>query len=473
MAEQVTLSTVRPDFEGITSQLQAVLKNKASWLTLKNSSTGEILTEAIAMVGEYDQYSIMSALHETNLDDAHIPESIYTNCRFLGVRLTRKKPAQCSVTLQNSNLSSPFVEIPAYTQFSIEGQKYFNREPIVFNAAVNILNTILYQGTVKSAYFTADGSNYQTYTLEETDPWSISNDDIACDVNGVTFARSEDPIFLFSSSDHKFYENSLPTGQVEIKFGNGIYGVIPDSESIITFTYAVTNGSEGNNSLLEQKVSCSSFPQIIGETTSNSFGGGNEEDVSYYQQLGAQAGASNGRGIIRDDFKSLVVKYPGVVDCNVYGQAEIAPLDKSWMNVVGLMLLTESIFTVEDWKGLVSYLKKNSIFGLQYHKLDPLPVDVAIDVTIYLKANSDLQTNKDLVVQALTDAFKLKLGSLGKSLYASDIEDIILSTIPTAIDYIDKRTPNLDYVITKNQYINITAINVEAAYSERDSQTLV
>ena len=64
----------------------------------------------------------------------------------------------------------------------------------------------------------------------------------------------------------------------------------------------------------------------------------------------------------------------------------------------------------------------------------------------------------------------MKLGSLGRSLYGSDIENLVLSSIPNDIDYIDKEVPLIDYVIDKNQYINVKSINVETYYSERDTQ---
>jgi len=468
-----SLSTIQPDFEGILEQLQAYVNNKESWLSLQNSATAEILLESIAMVGEYDQYAIQAAVNETTFDNAHLPESIYTNSRFLGVRISRKVPAHCLVRLENSDLLNTFLEVPKFTQFNINGEKYFNREKFIFNTSSKSQDLELYQGEVKSASFIASGSAYQTYELEEKDPWSISDQDIICNVDDVEFFRSLEAVFKFSISDTKFYENSLPNGNVECKFGNGVYGVIPQANSEVVFTYAVTKGSEGNNSSSELEVKCPSFPNLVGETLTNSYDGSDEEDVEYYKQLGPESGASNGRGITREDFKSLVVKFPQVLDCNVYGQAEIAPNDKKWMNVIGLMLLTEDTFNLQSFKALIKYLKANSIFGFQFKWFQPEPVNVDLDIRIFVKSRSDLTQCRQLVISAIEEYTKLKLGSLGRSLYGSDIEDLILKTIPNDIDYIDRTHPLKNYEINKNQYIKITSINLEADYSERDSQTWV
>ena len=465
-----SLSRIQPDFEGILDQLQANLSNKKSWVSLGKSSTAELLLEAISMVGEYDQYSIGAAVNETTFDNAHLPESIYTNSRFLGIRLSRKTPAHCTVVLQNNDLNNTFIEIPEFTQFIINNTKYFNRERLVFNLSTNQQEVELYQGEIKTANFTSSGLTYQTYELEEKTPWSISDQDIICDIDGVRFTKSEEPVFQFSSSDRKFFENSLPNGNVECKFGNGVYGEIPQANANIVFKYAVTEGSNGNNTLSNLDVKCPDFTSIIGETITNAIEGGEEEDLLFYKELGPESGASNGRGITREDFKPLVIKYPGVIDCQVYGQAEIAPQDKKWMNVIGLMLLTDETFNSQSFKGLVKYLKKNSIYGFQFKWYKPEKVNVEINVKIYLNTNANLTTCREQVISALEKLTELKIGSLGRSLYGSDIENTILSTIPEDIDYIDKSIPLINYVINKNQYINITNINVEAEYSERDQQ---
>lgn len=469
MANQ-SLSTIQPSFEGILQQLQAYVNTKESWLSLSKSSTAELLLEAIAMVGEYDQYSIGAAVAETTFDNAHLPESIYTNSRFLSVRLTRKTPAHCTVKLQNTDLSSSFIEIPELSVFDINGTKYFNRNRLVFNPSTTIQNVELYEGEVKTATFTSNGNVYQTYELEERTPWSISNEDIICDVSGVKFTRSTDPVFQFKESDTKFYENSLPNGNVECKFGNDTFGQVPKAGSVITFKYAVTKGKDGNNTLTELQVKCKTVSPIIGETVTNAYGGSDEKPVDYYQQLGAQSGASNDRGITREDFKPLVLKYPGVIDCQVYGQAEIAPNDKRWMNVVALLLLTEDNFDNNSFKGLVKYLKNKSIYGFQFKWYKAQPVNIDINVKLYLKDGANLTKCRNTIITALQQYTALQLGSLGRSLYGSDIENIILTTLPNDIDYLDKKVPLIDYVIDKNQYIKVNEINVEAYYSERDTQ---
>lgn len=464
------LSTIQPDYEQINNQLTAYLSNKESWASTGNSKTGTLLIEAISAVGALDQYSIWAAVNETTLENAVLEDSIYTNNIFLGNHISRATPAHCQVSIQNTNYNQPYLEIPKFTQFSVEGVDYFNREPIVFDNQ-NMQQTVtLHQGTIKNISFTSDGSDLQEYLIESDNPFEISDEDILCYVGNTEYTKTTEAIFTYESYSTIFYENSTAQGNVKVLFGDGVYGAVPSSGESILFIYAVTTGSAGNNASVNQQVSCSDFTDVIGETITNPNGGDDARDISYYQKLGSQSAAANNRGISREDMHALLCRYPGIIDGHVYCQAEIAPLDKDWMNVFGLLILTKEGFTTQNWKDLVAYMQNHSVPGFQYVRYDAEPVDIDINVTFYLKKGASLTSCKEHVEAAIRNYLKLQTGCLGRSFYKSDLEDIAFSVLPTTIDYIERIAPMVDYVINKNQYINLKSLNVSCKYSERDSQ---
>lgn len=465
-----TLSTVQPDYEQINQQLTAYLTNKESWASAGNSKTGTLLIDAISAIGAYDQYSIWAAINETTLENAVLPESIYTNNIFLGNRLKRATPAKVSVSLQNTNFAVPYLEIPKFTQFTIEGEKFFNRDVIVFDG-LNMQQTItLYEGQISSAQFTSSGSTYQKYNLTADSSFSISDEDILCYVGNDEFKRTTDAIFTQGSNAKIFYENSDQAGNVNCLFGDGIYGAIPSAGSSVVFKYAVTNGSSGNNTAVNQKVTANDYPDLIGETLTNPSGGDDAPSITFYQQLGSQSAAANGRAISRNDIRALVCKYPEIIDCRVYCQAEIAPLDKDWMNVIGLLLLTKPTFNEQSWKDLVTYLGNYGICGLQYKKYDAQPVPIDIKAILYLKPGATLTISQQKVEAAIRKYMTLQVGSLGRSFYKSDLEDIAFSILPNDIDYIERESPSVDYVLNQNQYLNLNSLEISCKYSERNSQ---
>lgn len=96
------LSTIKPDFDSIVTQLQQILSTKSAWKDKYTSSTGQALIEMIAAVGSLDQYAIESALQEGFLDTAKLDKSVVSATRSLGIRITRRQGATCTVNLERT-----------------------------------------------------------------------------------------------------------------------------------------------------------------------------------------------------------------------------------------------------------------------------------------------------------------------------------------------------------------------------------
>ena len=129
---QFELSAVKPDFELIREQLEAQLAQRPSWQDILTASTGQAMLDFMAAIGAYSQLSIERAAHETMIDTARLQSSILALARTYGVHILRKRPAEVTVNILNSDPSIS-VSIPAYTQFNLGTNLYFNRSAIVFN----------------------------------------------------------------------------------------------------------------------------------------------------------------------------------------------------------------------------------------------------------------------------------------------------------------------------------------------------
>lgn len=148
MTLPLQLSTVKPDFESLLLQLQLYLQGTGVWQDLQTSSTGETLMEMMAAVGAFNQFGIESAARETTLTTAVRDSSIYAITRMLGVRIHRKYPAGVTVNLSRTD-TSVSVAIPAYTQFAVNGQDFFNRNTLMFAQGSATAAERLFYGPVK------------------------------------------------------------------------------------------------------------------------------------------------------------------------------------------------------------------------------------------------------------------------------------------------------------------------------------
>lgn len=148
MSIPLQLSTCKPDFESLLLQLSIYLQSTGVWQDLQTSSTGETLMEMMAAVGAFNQFGIESAARETALSTAVRDSSIYAITRMLGVRIHRKYPAGVSVALNRTD-TSVSLAIPSYTQFSVNGQDFFNRNTLMFSQGSTVAAERLYYGPVK------------------------------------------------------------------------------------------------------------------------------------------------------------------------------------------------------------------------------------------------------------------------------------------------------------------------------------
>jgi hypothetical protein len=176
MATPLILSNVKPDFESLLLQLQIYLQSTDAWKDLQTSGTGETLMEMMAAVGALNQFGIESAAREGNLVNAVRDSSIYAITRMLGVRIHRKTPAgvQTAMTRTDTSLS---VAIPAYTQFTVNGTNFFNRNALMFAQGSTVAAERLFYGPMKTfvnaTQFTLDISAINVSVLTAGDTFTL------------------------------------------------------------------------------------------------------------------------------------------------------------------------------------------------------------------------------------------------------------------------------------------------------------
>lgn len=477
MADPISLSNIDVDFESFKAKLIAYLQTQDSWQNALTSSTGNAMTSIAGYTGVAALLSIENALKETFPDTARSSKSILAIAKSIwGVHIQRKICASVGVTLTSTNSTS--TTIPKYSQFSINGYDYFNRASINI-AANSTASVILYQGTVTSELRQTTGIiNERFYLGSQSNAFGISDNDLYCVVNGTEeYSKTTDSLFeTGGGASAVFFENSLPTGEVEVLIGDGIYGKLPTANSTLEFFYVNTLGKAGNGVVTSgATVTFTAISGITGTTTGTAANGDNEKDPEYYRIHGAHLRSAKvrGGGVTRPQLKAIALGYPGVIDCNLLGQAETYPGDKTYMNVVTAIILAESNFTTEQFSDFADYMKDRVIDGFQFIQVNPTAVNKTIDVTLYCTSKADpnaVRLSVDTALQALKTK---RLGSLGFSYYLSDIEKIIRDAVgdPTLLDYFTLTSPDSDTVVTKNQYVNFTSVTVASYYSTRDTVT--
>lgn len=170
------LSTVKPDPESILLQAQLFLQNKSSWVDMQTSSTGETLLELLAAVGGMNQFGLEGAFRDAFITTAARDSAIYASARMLGVRIGRKYPAGANVSLKRADTSVSTV-IPKFTQFSINGSDFFNRDPLMFSVGSDEAAERVYYGPIKAVNsvrsIAFDTDQFNVPALEDGDQFVV------------------------------------------------------------------------------------------------------------------------------------------------------------------------------------------------------------------------------------------------------------------------------------------------------------
>jgi hypothetical protein len=499
--QHFSLSYTKPDFENIKVQFIARVRQTKAWKDVIQAGWAETLSEFFAAICDYGQTSILRAYQESGVE-ARLSSSIYMQMRSLGVHIDRVIPAQVKVNLWGVGLTNQ--TIPELSEFSIGSYTFFNRDPIQFNNNVDpstALTATLYQGEIRTESYLSRGVPFQYFEIGDENS-NISNIDLYCFTgDGDIYEASSDGLWHHGSDEKIFYQNMAPSGTVEALFGNNVYGLIPPINTVLNFIYASSLGSVANNASTGLNVSLTSINENVphrirntdqqtideqvdflvasvnGITASAIMSGDDLKDKEFYRAVGPSIRASNGRIVTRSDHYAQGLRYPGIGDVLFQPQKELAPHDRRFTNVIGVTVLMRNgiLMTSAEWDLYISYLQTMEIWsrGIEFLRIDPTPryFDIAADV--YMTNDSDTTNVNAYLRYIFNNFFQIQRGSLGKSVYGSDIEDNLKFNYgDMKVDFVRNISPNpaVDTILGKTEYPVLRSFVPTVQYSGRGAR---
>jgi len=156
------------------------------------------------------------------------------------------------------------------------------------------------QGKYESQYFTGDGSSSQSFQISVSNSATIDNFDFTITLNGINL-QIKDHLYDMLENEYACYTRTGFNGGLDVYFGNGMNGCIPNLGSIIEVRYLLTNGLVGN--ILNNKVNDFTFIDDIYDADGNVLQASQLFDV--YVDTNIQF-ASNGESI---EYTKSVIPY--------------------------------------------------------------------------------------------------------------------------------------------------------------------
>lgn len=471
--EEVSLSTTSPDFESVIFQLTTELSKDPVWYDNITAATGQTLIRWISAGIAYSQFSIERALQEAFGHLASSDSSIYAAAEWVGVRVQRVIPA--TVTVRLTRIDRPtLVELPEFTAFNIGTVPFFNRNKIIFQVDQMTVDVQLTQGEVLYSKFTATGQPYQELEIGDS-THDLSDTDVFVWVGGERWERSDQNPWLFNQNELKFLDATTPTGNLNIVFGNNIFGKSPDIGQTIDVIWVRSRGEIAHNAQSGLDVTYngpSIDDDITGITLSNVGSARDMIGSAYYARMAPHMRAAGQNAVRRQDYRRWATDYPGIKDAMFRGQAELGPHKRSLMNVIGATVLTDNPMNSGEWDAFISYIQERGIFQCEYVRMDPAIIYTDVVADVWCSPKSSLTNIKAELEAKVRDLFKLRLGWLGWEVYKSDIIDILEGTgeLGSRVEYVNLITPVNNVLLpNKAAYIKLNTVTLNMKYSTRDN----
>jgi hypothetical protein len=400
------------DFDRLVSQLTDRLKASDTWKDTYRSSTGQMLIELYAYIGNLVLYYVERRAEESYLDTAQLRSSVINLVRLINYNPTRKISAIGVLTFTMATAKAAKVIIPQYTLCkSSSGIKYLTSDGAILLPGQLTATISAIQGELIGSNFSSTGIVNQSYNIPDD---SVENTHLSVYVNGEIWTLVS--TFTSYTATSKVYRvRTELDGTITILFGDNVFGKSPSLGDVILYSYIRSEGVNGNVYETAKITTISSaihdelgnVVSDIAVTNGDVFVGGDDaesiEDIRYNAPRVFRTGD---RAVTRDDFIAILENYGGIANANVWGENEESPPDYVMFNRLKLCILMQNWADPSTaFKTILSaFLYTKSLMTVKYEYTQAVILYAVPTMTVriyrgYTKSQSQTNINTALAAQ--------------------------------------------------------------------------
>ena len=422
------------DFDQIKTSIKDYIRTNSDFTDFDfEGSNFSVLIDTLAYNTYITAFNSNMIVNESFLDSATVRENVVSLARNVGYVPRSRTAAQATIsfdvttsgntptlTLQaglvcvGTNNDTSFVFSIPESITTVTSQLTDNAGNIVSSTA-SFENIVVYQGTYLTKTFVVDGSLDQRFILENS---FIDTSTIVVKVSGVSDNSEKeyskvDNILNITDTSEVFLIQEVTDERYELLFGDGIFGKKIENDAVITVSYIVTDGVEGNGpasfSYAGSVVSSSNQIQLpsstpIITTVSSASNGGNIESIDSIKYFAPRLYSSQYRAVTARDYESIIQTiYPNTESVSVVGGEELDPPE---FGTVSITIKPKNGEFVSDFDKtqILSKLKSYSLTGINQKILDLKLLYVELESFVYydpskISTVSNLKTN---IINGLT-----------------------------------------------------------------------
>ena len=465
------------DFDGIKAQIKDFLRSNSNFSGFDfEGSNFSVLIDTLAYNTYINSFNANLVANESFLDSATIRENVVSLARNIGYIPRSKTAATATINIDDVNVGTTNDNTTKFLNLrpglvcvgSAENTTYrFSLPDSITSSRIRDIggtsfaqfndSITVYEGTFLSRVFVVDNSKDQRFIIDSP---NIDSSTIRVYVKGTNDVglgrkyRMIDNILNIDKNSEIFLSQEVQDEKYEILFGDGLFGRKLENNSVITVTYIVTEGEDGNGpsnfnfqgSFTKSDGTFFTPTDSISLTTvSNASNGAEVEDVSSIKYLAPRLYSAQYRAVTPRDYEAIIgTIFPQTESVAVVGGEELNPPQ---FGKVQISIKPKNGTFVSDFdkSQIKNKLKNYAIAGINSEIVDLKILYVEVDTTAYynpsqIASASNLRTS---IISALNQyAENVELNKFGGRFKYSKVS--------TLIDRIDNGiTSNITKVIIR------------------------
>ena len=410
------------DFDQIRTSIKDYLRANSNFTDFDfEGSNFSVLIDTLAYNTYITAFNSNMVVNESFLDSATLRENVVSLARNIGYVPRSRSAAKASVSLSvETDSSTPTLTLEA----GLVCVGAANNTNYIFSIPENITTTVnsgkatfskidIYQGTFVRNAFVVDGSLDQRFILNNS---FIDTSTIRVYVKGTSDTglgreyQLVDNILNLNSSSEIYLIQEVQDEKYELLFGDGYFGKKLENGAVITVTYIITDGIEGNGAsnfafsgrFLDSLNNVVTPTNTLTVTTNNSASnGGDIESIDSIKYFAPRIYSSQYRAVTARDYEAIVqLIYPNTESVSVVGGEELDP--PQFGNVVISIKPKNGDYVSDfDKQTILTKLKNYSLSGINQKIVDLKVLYVEIDTSVYY--NSSQVTNVNDLKTDITD----------------------------------------------------------------------
>ena len=448
------------DFDEIKVQIKDFLRSNSNFTDFDfEGSNFSVLIDTLAYNTYINAFNANLVVNESFLDSATVRENVVSLARNIGYVPRSRTSAKAIIKIGDIDLGATSSAIPKFITLrsglicigstdnttyrfsipeSITSSRIIDRGGNSF--AVFDDEITIFEGTYLQRVYRVDTSIDQRYILDST---GIDSSTLRVFVSGISDAtigrqyRMVDNILKLDKTSEIFLAQEVQDEKYEILFGDGLFGKKLEDKSIITATYIVTDGIEGNGP--SEFSFQGTFTKDDGTffvptdtisitTVSNASDGAEVEDVSSIKYFAPRLYSAQYRAVTPRDYEAIIETiFPQTESVSVIGGEELTPPQ---FGKVQISIKPKNGTFVSDFdkQQIKTKLKSYAVAGINSEIVDLKILYVEIDSNIYynpaqVSSFSDLRTS---VINGLSEyANNVEMNKFGGRFKYSKINQLI------------------------------------------------